>query len=132
MTCGFKVPAHFPHNCPPEPHTELPRLYFRLVYNPAKVTEEDFKSRVEQGGSPSGGSKAHCLDCAVSLLDSVEKARNFVTNHPAIGPKHIAEVELRGGHGVVQRTGDPRVGHFNWWIPEGVSAFSFFRGVIPE
>ena len=24
MTCGFKAPPHFPRNCPPEPHTELP------------------------------------------------------------------------------------------------------------
>lgn len=130
MTCGFRPPTHFPRDCPPLPHTELSGRYIRLVYDSRGPTAEDFRSLVELGHSPSRSPRAHCRDCALSLFGSLEKARNALVNQPEIGPRHAAEVVLTGGHGVVQQTGDPRSGHFEWWVPVGVEPLTYYTRMV--
>lgn len=127
MTCGFKPPSHFPSNCPPLPHDENRGTYFRLIGTSANPTDADFQSFAELGRI-SRGQGARCKDCAISLFDTVERARNFLSNQPEFGQRRIGRVVLPGTHGVVHLT-DPRSGHVEWWIPAGVSARSFFDRV---
>jgi hypothetical protein len=133
MTCGFKVPVGWPDGCPEEPHEELPGTYFRFFHDANKPTPEEMMTGF-QLGQTSGSRKARCLDCAYSVLDSVEHAQNFLVQFPLHGRKDLGSFALPPGHGgVIHRDSDSRkAGHLFWWLPEGRSPSEYYGGPARE
>jgi hypothetical protein len=57
----------------------------------------------------------------------MERARNILLQFPKLGRRHIAEVELKGEHGVVHQTDGTPAGHHEWWPTKGLAPCGFYR-----
>jgi hypothetical protein len=127
MSSEPTYPDHFPPDCPPKPYTSPSGKYYRLVSRRPDPPPDDFLPGAELPGFVrSGGKGAWCRDCALSVFNSPEAARNFLVNIP-IRQKVLAEMEVQPATGVMHPEPSGYVGQFNWWLPKGLLFRVFFR-----
>ncbi len=128
MNSESPFPAHFPEGCPPLPHRGPSGTYYRLVSSRNDPPEIDFVPGAELPEYvPRGGKGARCRDCALSVFDDPEAARNFLANRPLFGKRHLAEMRVAGAAGVMHPEPGGHLGQFNWWLTKGLSFRAFFR-----
>lgn len=103
-------------------------MYYRLVVDSGAPREIEFLPHAEKPGYvPSGGRGARCNDCALSVFDSVESARNFVAARPAMNAKRPVPIRADDDDGVIHPDELQYAGHFLWWLPIGKSFFGLFQ-----
>ncbi len=123
---GFTYPAHYPENCPPEPYTELPDYYHRMVLKSDGIRSKDFKSYYERNKRVDSDKVNGCKQRSVSLFKNKEEAINILYQFPGMPYRFIARIYLPGGHGVIHHTPNENgKSHHDWWVPKEVDPTSF-------
>lgn len=128
---GYTFPSHYPDNCPPEPHAELPGHYHRMVLKSNIIRKRDFKSPYEKNRKGSQNKYNTCEGRAVSLFKDIEDAKYILLQHPGMNYRFIAKIYLPGNHGVIHHTPNGSCkSHHDWWIPKEVDPTSYEYEII--
>ena len=130
-------PHFFPENCPPNDATEPCGEYWRIVKhdppspqdfeplciaNPRRQYSDDLNDRY--GASP------RCLASGVSLLKTIEEARNVARAIPAKRTGMLAKGTLEPDMGRLKHTPtNKNKGHHTLWLWDGVDPSSSFTVV---
>ena len=112
---------HVPEDCPPDSATPAEGKVYRCIKRNG-IQAEDFETHFENDRRPDADL---CSRCALSVLRSLDEARQFRKTMPKLG-RYIAEAVLRPEHGMWKLT-DKRSGHINWWPYDGVERTTLFQ-----
>ena len=106
--------CEMPMGCPPEDvlvPSEHP--FFRLAYQAATYTEDDFKSYAEIDSQRNWGERLP-LAVGLSLIDNEAKARKNLKLPLVRQFKGVILLTLNPTDGVVKQTG-VHLSHYTWW-----------------
>lgn len=118
----YTFPPHFPNNCPPQPHTGIAGIFYKVVKNMDKSDPTHFKSQYDLGEMAHLEPSEGCGRRSVSILASRDEAVRLSQQYQQKG-KFIAQVNLSNGHGVIHHSPTKNLlSHHDWWIPDGVMA----------
>jgi hypothetical protein len=116
----FGYPNHYPSGCPPDPYTELPGSYYRMIRGPDKAEAADFQSYFERNWRPQDERTQPCQRRAVSIFSKEADAVATLKQFPNLPFRYILKLRLSGSHGIVHRSSANGGSHHDWWIPLGV------------
>lgn len=123
---ALKFPTDYPEDCPPDPWETLPGTYYRLVETVEGCNPGDFLSSNDRDIYPED---PECYRRCVSIYSSLSDVKRVRKAFKKL-PRHIAQLDLRGDHGVLRSTPDEFDSHHDWWIASGVDPASFCVRIV--
>ncbi len=128
---GYSFPSHYPPNCPPSAYGEAPGVYYRLVCDPDGISSKDFLSDFDKGRRKNWEANSPCCRRCISVHSTLAGVITVWKQFQTL-PRHIAELNLNGNHGIIHPVSNNNDTHHAWWIPMGIDPCSFLVRILQE